>query len=80
MKGHCKVATDPAGIHHRVDDFGSILCKTAYGDRGDPCGWEIDHIVSPQIGGTDALSNLRPLHFRTNASLGGILGGFLSKV
>jgi 5-methylcytosine-specific restriction endonuclease McrA len=58
----------------RYDDFGSVILRGAYGDRSSPWGWEIDHILAKRLGGSDDLWNLRPLHCRTNASLGGVLG------
>lgn len=41
-----------------------------YGDRESDYGWEIDHITSQHHNGTNALSNLRPLNWRNNASKG----------
>ncbi|MER8689689.1 HNH endonuclease signature motif containing protein [Mesorhizobium sp. M0220] len=58
----------------RSDAFGTLIRFADYGDRKSPHGWEIDHIKAVALGGTDDLDNLRPLHFRTNATLGGLLG------
>ena len=57
----------------RKDDFGNLLQFSAYGDTRSPYGWQIDHIVPVARGGTDDILNLRPLHWRKNASLGGLL-------
>ena len=40
-------------------------------------GWQIDHITPIRFGGSDDMSNLRPLYCQTNASLGGIIGSIL---
>ena len=53
---------------YRYDIAGNIIAYLAYGDRKSPFGWEKDHIVPVSEGGSDALSNLRPLHWRANAS------------
>lgn len=60
----------------RWDAFRNVIRKQDHGDRNSPYGWEMDHYPIPKaLGGSDHLSNLRPLHCRKNASLGGILGG-----
>lgn len=59
-----------------MDDYGKWLFFPHHGDRNSPYGWEMDHYPIPKaLGGSNDLSNLRPLHCRKNASLGGILGG-----
>ena len=58
----------------RQDDYGSIIRWGDYGDRKSAYGWEIDHRVPTALGGTDASSNLRALHWQNNATLGGLLG------
>jgi HNH endonuclease len=47
-------------------------CSSQSTETEIPCtdGWEIDHITSQDHGGTDALSNLRPLQWKNNASKG----------
>ncbi len=60
----------------RMDDFGNIIHFSAYGDRHSAFGWEFDHYPVPASrGGSDDISNLRPLHWKQNASLGSLLGG-----
>jgi len=63
---------------YRKDACGAWIAFTAYGDRHSPYGWEIDHIYpetrlhlrkfSQET--IDDLVNLRPLHWRNNASKG----------
>jgi hypothetical protein len=61
-------------VEWRQDEFGNLIRFSEYGDRTSPHGWEKDPIKAVALGGTDDLDNVRPLHFRTNASLGGLLG------
>ncbi len=66
------------GVEYRQDDLGRLMRWRDYGNRSSFYGWEIDHILPIAMGGTDDLSNLRALHWQSNASLGGRLGGLLS--
>ncbi len=52
----------------RQDDYGNVIRFTDYGDRNSEYGWEIDHIVRVSDGGSDTLSNVRPLHWRANVT------------
>lgn len=52
----------------RKDEFGAWIGRNDYGDRNSRYGWEIDHIRPESQGGSDELSNLRPLQWQNNAS------------
>lgn len=52
----------------RKDECGAWIQFSKYGNRNSMYGWEIDHITSTYNGGTDALSNLRPLQWENNLS------------
>lgn len=51
----------------RKDACGAWIGRAHYGDRDSQYGWEIDHITP---GGTDAVSNLRPLQWQNNVDKG----------
>jgi len=72
-KAHAAPGYDPQAI--RVDDYGSYIVWNDYGNRSSDYGWEIDHIHPTVLGGLDANNNRRALHWKNNASLGGLLGG-----
>ena len=57
------------------DRCGALIARNAHGQR-TPQGWEIDHILPVARGGTDALSNLRPLHWQNNAAKGDSIDGY----
>ncbi|MDP2173382.1 MAG: HNH endonuclease signature motif containing protein [Candidatus Cloacimonadaceae bacterium] len=54
----------------RADVLGSIIQFDSYGDTSSLCGWEIDHIIPVQKGGTDLPGNLQPLHWKNNRRKG----------
>ena len=75
-KGHKVLGFDPSIV--RQDDKGYRIYYAEYGNRLSEYGWEIDHITPVALGGPDDISNLRPLHWRANARLGGLLGSWLA--
>ena len=66
QKGRLIPNYDPA--EWRWDVFGNVIRYADYGNRDSKYGWEIDHIVPVADGGTDHISNLRPLQWSVNAS------------
>lgn len=59
---------DPAVI--RLDRCGAWIKWQDYGNRNSDHGWEIHHTIPEAKGGTDAIQNLEPLHWRNNAATG----------
>lgn len=54
----------------RKDPCGAIIARTQYGSRTAAFGWEVDHVYPVSKGGDDNIANLRPMHWRNNASKG----------
>ena len=52
----------------RQDDFGNLIFFGDYGNRDSINGWEIDHIIPIADGGSNDLSNLRPLQWEANVT------------
>jgi hypothetical protein len=62
----------------RRDDCQFRMRYADYGDRASEYGWEIDHITPTVMFGGDTIPNKRPLNWRANAGLGGIVGALAS--
>ncbi len=56
----------------RVDAYGSLIWKPAYGNSNSKFGWEIDHIKPVADGGGDELENLQPLQWENNRRKGDV--------
>ena len=59
----------------RMDCNDAVIRWSDHGNRQSDYGWEVDHIIPVVVGGGDHAMNLRALHWRTNATAGGVLGG-----
>ncbi len=68
-KAH-KVSDDYDYNGYRKDDAGAWIKRSMHGDRESETnfGWEVDHIVPKSDGGSDDMSNLRPLQWMNNLS------------
>jgi hypothetical protein len=65
-KGSINPFIDYTGNDYRVDKFGKVMKHSEYGNRDSAFGWEIGHIKSRWVGGTDDLGNLTPLNWKSN--------------
>lgn len=52
----------------RKDQCWAWINRNQYGNRHNDYGWECDHVKPESKGGSDALYNIRPLHWQNNAS------------
>lgn len=62
-KGRTILGKDPD--FYRKDVYGNEIYRSAYG-KSSRMGWQIDHIKPRSKGGSNFLSNLRPLQTQEN--------------
>ena len=75
-KGHIIPGREHEAHLWRRDDLGWTIYRPDHGKRESPYGWERDHYpIAKANGGPDTIENLRPLHWRVNASLGALVSG-----
>ncbi|MCG3147231.1 MAG: hypothetical protein PCFJNLEI_00669 [Verrucomicrobiae bacterium] len=65
-KGAVLPGHDPNKV--RKDKCGAWMVFTEHDNRESEFGWEIDRVTSNDHGGSDALNNLRPVHWENVAS------------
>jgi hypothetical protein len=68
IRGH--MIPDVDSRVERKDDLGNRIRFNVYGNRSSRYGWEIDYHPTPlRLGGSDHISNLRPLNCRAKIDL-----------
>ena len=55
---------------YRKDVYGSWMQRSEYGNCLSTFGWEIDHIIPVERGGSDDLTNKQPLQWANNRRKG----------
>ena len=73
----CRVLPNYSPAIWRHDCNGRVIRFSDYGNRSSEYGGELDHVVAGALGGSDHSSNIRALHWRDNASHGGMLAAVL---
>lgn len=54
----------------RADACGARMRFSDHGNVESPFGWEIDHVIAVDHGGTDDVENLQALHWSNNRAKG----------
>jgi hypothetical protein len=64
VKGRASPFYDP--WEFRLDHYGTLMRWSDYGNRNSEFGWEFGHVRAAALGGTDGISNLRPINWKNN--------------
>ena len=65
------VAGEDVSDRFRKDICGAWIMRTDFGNRESKFGWEIDHIISSEAGGSDESFNLRPMQWKNKLAQNG---------
>ena len=65
--GKAKIIEGKDPKKYRLDPYGKEMYYNSYGKSSEK-GWQVDHIIPKQRGGTDATHNLQALNSRINMS------------
>lgn len=49
---------------YRKDEFCMWIKYSEYGNHADALGWEVDYVVPKSEGGTNDISNLKPIQWK----------------
>jgi hypothetical protein len=64
-----KAAASPEHAPLRLDAFGSLIWREAFGNSSSKLGWEIHHRIPVEQGGDDDLANLEAVQWENHRRL-----------